>query len=173
MAENRFLGGWFIRILSLPDGKEQVLDLFDSSEDVLEFSQFSREELLEGARQMPELYERISEIVALPPDEVDAAKAELRENVELTPAGQKMADGLTPAITSVRGAEAAHQTRIALFQAAIAVQLDGPEALERDEHADPYGDGPFSYEETESGFVLESSFGDKNDNPVLLTVGRP
>ena len=74
---------------------------------------------------------------------------------------------LTPALPRFRWAEAYCQTRRALLQAAIAVRLDGPSALNR--HLDPYDGNPFSYSPVDEGFRLESRLKDKGV-PLFLTI---
>jgi hypothetical protein len=86
---------------------------------------------------------------------------------------REMALGLVPAIGAARRVEAAHQTRLALLQAAVAVQQHGPDVLKKDAHRDPFGTGPFSYTKTENGFKLQSRFSDRSDQPISLTVGGP
>ena len=71
-----------------------------------------------------------------------------------------------------RRVEAVHQTRLALLRAAIAVQLDGLDALQANAHRDPYGAGPLTYAKTDNGFTLRSTLIDRKDKPVELTVGR-
>lgn len=76
----------------------------------------------------------------------------------------------TPALPRFRWAEANCQTRRALLQAAIAVQLDGPDALDR--RADPYDGKPFSYSPVDNGFRLSSRLVD-NGSPLSLAVTTP
>jgi hypothetical protein len=74
---------------------------------------------------------------------------------------------LTPALPRFRWAEAYCQTRRALLQAAIAVRLNGPTALNR--HLDPYDGNPFSYISVDEGFRLESQLKD-HGVPLFLTI---
>jgi hypothetical protein len=59
--------------------------------------------------------------------------------------------------------------RRALLAAAIAVQLEGRDALKN--HPDPVGGGAFEYVAFEGGFELHSKL-KVQDKPVALTVGR-
>lgn len=66
-----------------------------------------------------------------------------------------------------RRSEAHCETRRALLQAAIAVRLDGPRALEK--YLDPYEGKPFSYMPVDHGFRLSSQLAD-NGTPLSLIV---
>jgi hypothetical protein len=76
----------------------------------------------------------------------------------------------TPALPRFRWTEAYCQTRRALLQAAIAVRLDGPSALDR--HADPYDGKPFSYSPLDKGFRLSSQLAE-NGSLLSLAVTTP
>jgi hypothetical protein len=73
-----------------------------------------------------------------------------------------------PAIAKVRRSKERADVRRALLAAAIAVQLDGPDALKF--HPDPAAGAAFEYAPFQGGFVLRSKL--KDDKPVTLTVGR-
>ncbi len=74
---------------------------------------------------------------------------------------------MTPNLPRFRWTEAYTKTRRALLRAAIAVQVDGPRALEH--HPDPYGGKPFAYTPLTSGFRLESRLTEAQD-PISLSV---
>jgi hypothetical protein len=57
--------------------------------------------------------------------------------------------------------------RFALFEAGIAVAAEGTQVLAK--FKDPYGDGPFGYRPTASGFTLQSRATDEAGNPLILT----
>lgn len=168
-AEKELFAGWIIRVLSKPDGKEQLSGVIPDAEDI---AKHSREELLAAAKDVYGFYDRLAEVVAGSPAEVKQAEKRLMTDPGIKGPGRDMALGLVPAIGSARMVEAEHQTRLALMKAAIAVQLDGPEVLKGDAHQDPFGSGPFTYTKTADGFELKSSFVNRKDEPVSLTVGR-
>jgi hypothetical protein len=175
VAENEMYVGWLRRLLSTEDGKTELIKLFDSmaKDAVDDIRKHSREELLEAVKQLQGFYDRLAKVIALPPDRVKQAEERLLANPGVDGPARQYALTICPAISSARMAEAKHQTLLALLKAAIAVQQDGPEALEKDACRDPFGKGPFTYTKTESGFKLQSSFVDSKGQPVSLTVGRP
>ena len=60
--------------------------------------------------------------------------------------------------------------RRALLSAALAVRLDGPDALKN--NPDPVEGGPFNYAPFDGGFELSSNLKTTDDKPVKLTVGH-
>jgi hypothetical protein len=88
---------------------------------------------------------------ALPPKEFESAyKVEFDQLSKTNPVARQF----TPALPRLRWAEAYEQTRRSLLRAAIAVQLDGPEAL--NQQIDPFDKKPFAYTAVDGGFRLES-----------------
>jgi hypothetical protein len=73
-----------------------------------------------------------------------------------------------PAVSKFRNSQARADVRRALLSAALAVQLNGPEALKT--HPDPVAGGPFDYKKLSGGFELRSKF-DQDSQPLSLTVG--
>ncbi len=114
----------------------------------------------------------MAEVAALPPDEADKEAEQLIAKSGLDGPALEMAKLLTPAVGTVRRNEAAHQTRLAMLKAAIDVVRDGKRALNRKEHQDLFGDGPFTYVSFDGGFELRSKLADNKGTPVSLTVGR-
>jgi hypothetical protein len=106
----------------------------------------------------------------LPPAEMKQPESLL---AGLTPAGRALGMGLLPAAMKCRQNEVAHQTRLAMFKAAIAVVQSGPEVLNTETHKDPYASVPFSHEKTPGGFRLVSKTLDREGKPVTLDVGQP
>jgi hypothetical protein len=72
------------------------------------------------------------------------------------------------ALDNVRRAQARTDVRRALLSAALAVQLDGRDALKN--HPDPVVGGPFEYVAFDGGFELRSKW-KSGDKPLALTVG--
>jgi hypothetical protein len=75
-----------------------------------------------------------------------------------------------PAVVNVRRAQARIEARRALLMTALAVQLDGRDALK--DHPDPIVGGPFEYVPIPDGFELRSKFKPRENKPITLTVGR-
>jgi hypothetical protein len=176
-AEKALYEKWIVRILSEPDGKKKLLALYSGTESyegvVKAIREHSVEELLAALKEAARLYDRIAEAAVKSPAEVKQDEKQFVADSGVEGLAREMAVGLFPSYGGARLAEAEHQTRLALIKAAIAVQLNGPEVLKNDAHRDPFGSGPFSYATTANGFELRSSFTDREDQPVSLTVGRP
>lgn len=97
------------------------------------------------------LYESWVPRFTLPPEQFEKAyKAEFDELSKTNPVVRQF----TPALWRFRWAEAYEQTRRSLLHTAIAVRLEGPNAL--NQHFDPYNKKPFSYTAVDGGFRLES-----------------
>jgi hypothetical protein len=75
-----------------------------------------------------------------------------------------------PALGKARQSKALADMRQALLSAAIAVQLDGQDALK--DYTDPVVGGRFEYAPFQGGFELRSKLKASDDKPVTLTVGR-
>ncbi len=168
-----FLEG-FIRELTKEDGKERLLKSFGGSDDpaVAMIRGLSRAELLKAAKGMRRVYDNLATIVSLPPDKVKPAEEKLLADPDLDPLVVRAAKLLTPALTAARSAEAAHQARLAMLKAAVAVTANGPQALSQKELRDPFGDGPFQYSAFDGGFELTSKLKGRDNKPVSLTIGR-
>ena len=85
-------------------------------------------------------------------------------------AGNPVYKAFFPALVKVRQAKARADVRRALLSAALAVQLDGKDALK--DHADPVAGGMFDYVAFEGGFELRSKFKNEDNKPFSLSVGR-
>jgi hypothetical protein len=110
-------------------------------------------------------YARMAEKIRLP-----LAQFEKEFEQETTrQAGNPVFKLFFPAVAKVRQSQARADVRRALFAAAFAVQLGGPDALKS--HPDPVAGGPFEYTPFAGGFELRSKFG-QDGHPLSLTVGR-
>ena len=143
-------------------GKKDFPD-FKEIEEVLKQGG-NKEEALKQLAEMRGHYDEIAAFTELPSREVPAKMAELAKRVK----DNHFSSKLLPAIDKVMIANDRTKAREALFQAALAVADGGTNALEN--HADPFGDGPFTYRKTDGGFELSSKFKYK-DVPVMLVVG--
>lgn len=125
------------------------------------------EGFLRCANQQQAFYsEWVTKFDLAPEDFERDYKAQLQEVSK----GNSVMQQFTPALPRFRWAEAYCQTRRALLQAAIAVQLDGSGALDR--HPDPYDAKPFSYSPLDKGFRLGSQL-PENGSPLSLAVTTP
>ena len=118
------------------------------------------------AEELRPCYARIATKLELPPDQFEREfEREARQR-----AGNPVFKVFFPALANVRRAQARNDVRRALLAAAFAVRLDGRDALK--DHPDPVVGGPFEYEAFEGGFELRSRLKDRDDKPLVLTVGR-
>jgi hypothetical protein len=100
----------------------------------------------------------------LPPEQFEKAyKVEFDELSKTNPVVRQF----TPALWRFRWTEAYEQTRRALLHTAIAVRLDGPNAL--NQHFDPYDRKPFTYTAVDGGFRLESLL-TESGIPISLSI---
>jgi hypothetical protein len=138
-----------------PIGGRAVLDQFGGSASaVLKFAQAARPSYASMAEKMA---------LSLGEFEKEFERETMRQ------AGNPVFKVFFPAVAKVRHSQARAEVRRALFSAAIAVQLDGPDALKT--HPDPVVGGPFDYTKFAGGFDLRSKFGEAGP-PVVLTAGR-
>jgi hypothetical protein len=117
---------------------------------------------------------------------LDLAPAEIEKGFERETrklAANPLFKLFAPVLHNIRVRQARTQTRRALLAAALAIQLDGQDALQN--HPDPVAGGPFAYVGLEGGYLLRSKQGpDKKivlelkldeqlAKPVELRVGGP
>jgi len=164
----------FIRDLSGPEGKEKAISLLKSLGDEKDPNRkalrgFSREQLLEGLKALPPVYDKIAVMMDRPPAEMKSVESLL---AGVSPAARALGMGLLPAAVACRTHEVIHQTRRAMFEAPLAVVRGGPEQLKAEAWKDPYAGGPFSYEKTAPGFRLTSKTKDRDGKAIVLEVGR-
>ena len=174
--EKQLLLEWFIRELAEPGGKKRIFDIFANDSDNPEIKvlkKLSAEELRQAAINLRPLYDEFVELMTLSPDEVEKTAKRYEKDPPVEGASKHFAGLLLPAVVPARRSEAAHETRLKMLQAAIAVVKDGQAALEREGLADPYGDGPYEYAKLGDGFQLKSKLIDRQGKPVTLTVGQP
>jgi hypothetical protein len=124
------------------------------------------EGVLKYAEEMRRGCAPLTKALDLPPDQV--AKEFEREERKL--AGNPVFKVFAPVLHNVRVRQAQAEVRRALLSAALAVQLDGRDALK--DHPDPVVGGPFDHVAFEGGFELRSRWKSDAAEPVVLTVGR-
>jgi hypothetical protein len=124
------------------------------------------EGVLKTAEEMRPGSLRLANLLDLPPDRL--AKEWDREAMNL--ARNPLFGVFAPVLQNVRSRREEAAVRRALLSAALAVRLDGRDALKI--HGDPVAGGPFEYAAFEGGFVLRSNRKGSDDKPLALTVGR-
>ena len=112
------------------------------------------------------IYAELGTLSERPWKEFDAGYAGLVKKVQ---AENPVIGSILPSADKVAAAKRRADARLALFKAAVAVVRGGREKVK--EHKDPFGDGPFEYQEVDGGFELKSKLVFK-DQPVTLMVGK-
>jgi hypothetical protein len=173
--------GWFIRKVRATKDTESLLTFFtwvglSEGKDRGEAGEKARAFLKECggtaagvvkyAEEMLSYYEEMSRQLELPLDKFEKEFA----RVSKERAGNPVFKVFFPALLEVRRAQARAEIRRALLEAAMAIQLDGREALKK--HPDPALGGPFEYAPFEGGFELRSNMKMKDGKLIILTVGR-
>jgi RNA polymerase sigma factor (sigma-70 family) len=108
----------------------------------------------------------LAKTMDLPPGE--AKKAFERDAGKLT--DNPVFGVFGPVLENIRVRRERAEVRRALLAAALAVRLDGQDALK--DHPDPVAAGPFEYESFDGGFELRSRLRGPGGQPLTLTVGR-
>jgi hypothetical protein len=164
---------WVMAEVQNPNPQKRLLELAGeiSDENRKAFLSLDEKVLILAARRMGEHYDRMIEMVKVPPQEVDAKEKEFMEEIKRNGTKDILTLWLLPAVGPGRRAEATHLTRLALLEAGLQVLEDGEDALKDPKHKDPFGDGPFAYRDTDNGFVLTSDWKNKEEN-LSLTFGK-
>jgi hypothetical protein len=165
----------FLDIVNGAKSREQLIVLLLSKVPILQSNRALASEIVDGcggsvsgfaacANEQHSFYEAWVGRFSLPPEEFEKAyKTEIEQASRTNPVIRQF----TPALPRFRWAEAYSQTRRALLQAAIAIRLDGPSALDR--HLDPYDRSLFSYIPVNGGFRLESHLRE-GGTPISLSI---
>jgi hypothetical protein len=149
--------------LSEGEGRTTPEKLAASGREFLEKCGGTTAGVLKYAEELRPSYALMAQKLSLPPDQF--AKEFQRE--EQKQAGNPVFKPIFAALDRVRQQQARADVRRALLAAALAVQLEGRDALKK--HPDPVVGGPFEYTPFEGGFELRSKL---KGPPVVLTVGR-
>lgn len=175
---------WLIRQVEQAKDKESLLALLDrlaeprSGQTLLTECGGTAEGVVKFAEQLRPSYTRMATKLDLPLEEFEDEYDRMRDQE----AGNPLFNPFFPALDHVRLAQARSEIYRAMLAAALAVELDGPEALEQ--HHDPVAGGSFEYVAFEGGFELRSHWKlddrrlarrklDKNYNkPLVLVVGQ-
>lgn len=165
---------WMIAEVQKPDAKAKMLTLVGEvkKEELQAFKNLDEKELGPAVQRMGGYYDRMIAMVKLPYNEMREKNEELLEELKRNGAKDYLAYWLMPALSAARQAELRHLTRMAMFDAGLAVLEDGEQVLKDSKHKDPYGDGPFDYRKTETGFVLTSDWELTPGKRLTLTFGK-
>jgi hypothetical protein len=171
--EEVFALDWFVRHVRATKDKDSLLALLTRALDTREKARAflaecggSAERVLQSAEETLQAYARMAKQLDLPPDQV----AKELEREEKKQAGNPVFKILFPALVKMRWRQARIEVRRAMLSAALAVRLEGQDALKN--HPDPVVGGTFDYEGFEGGFEMRSKLKEGGDKPLTLTVGR-
>ena len=172
LGERELFLTWLIDAAGKESAQQKLVELAGSVDDGLKkkVSAASAQQLVRWARDLNDVYEAGSRLMKLSPDEALAAEKKLLAPLQAPESANPLGMMFLPSFGSARRAEAHYLTRQALLQAAFDVQLSGSSALSRPENRDPFGDGPFRYQKTDSGFELVSDYVHQK-SPVTLRIG--
>lgn len=130
------------------------------------------EEALEWIAEASQMLDRAVVIATFPLGRFEPAAARFQSEVS---AGNPLARSLfglfwrEPKLLAARFWEAESTTRLAMFEAVIALRISGHDAFTA--VRDPFGNGPFESRPTEGGYTLTSSLV-IDDEPFVMTFGR-
>jgi hypothetical protein len=180
--EHSFLD-WFIRAVREAKDKESLVAILglisqgaeaaagkglgaaDRGRIFLEACGGTAEGVIKFAEQIRPCYPILAKMLDLPLDDFDKEwKAEAKKRM-----GNPVFKEVFLSISKVRRTDARMEVRRALLSAALAVQVEGRDALKN--HPDPVVGGPFDYIAFEGGFELRSRLTGQDDKPIALTVG--
>jgi hypothetical protein len=183
--EEKFALDWLVRKIKEARGKEQlqsiVGQLCDSPETGRAFLKKcggTAKGVLQFAEQTRQSYRRLAKKLDLPLKDFEKEWDREVKNQ----AGNQVFNGIFPALHKVRLMQLRADVHRALVAAALAVQLDGKDALKK--HPDPVVGGAFEYVPFKGGFELRSKWklddklrsrwklDERFAKPVLLMVGR-
>jgi len=173
-AEKDYLIGGVIRDLSGADAKAKaawILKEIASQDDAdsKRLREASAQQLRDALVALGPVCDEIAAMMNRPPAEIKSPETLLSG---LNPTARTLGMRLLDPVVKCRTNEAAHQTRLAMLKAAIAVVRGGPESLKGESLKDPYGGGPFAYEKTPGGFRLASKTNDRDGKPVTMEFGK-
>jgi hypothetical protein len=121
--------------------------------------------LLKYIEQTRPSYARMAKSLDLPADQFEKDFERETKNQANNPVFKLV----FPALSRFRIAQTRAEVRSALLRAALAVQIDGRDALKN--HPDPVGGGAFEYIAFDGGYELRSKLKVAEDKPVALIVG--
>jgi hypothetical protein len=179
-TEETFFLDWFVRIVKEAKDKESLvarLDFVnldpdekappsgDKARAFVDRCGGSPESMLRLAEETRECYRQTVKMLEHPLEQFE--KEFKAQSVQR--AGNPIYTVFFPAMVNMRRAQARIDVRRALLRAALAIQLDGQDALKN--HPDPVMGGSFEYVAQEGGYELRSKLKGRDGKPVVLTVG--
>jgi hypothetical protein len=180
-TEETFFLDWFIRMAKGAKDKETLVTALDfvnlepegkprgsvnKARAFIEECGGTPEDVLRFAEETRASYKRTVKMLSQPLDQFEKEF----ESEGAKHSANPVYKFFFPAVVNVRRAQARIEARRALLMTALAVQLDGRDALK--DHPDPIVGGPFEYVLIPDGFELRSKFKARDNKPITLTVGR-
>jgi hypothetical protein len=165
---------WFIRVVSETKDRAELerflkglVEMPDHSGPLLAaLAKGGKERLIKDAEELKPLYREFAAKEKVPPDQYEK---EWNEHANALKEHNPVAAVFAPGLGKCRWAAARSEVRGALWKTALAILIDGPDAVKT--HRDPFGDGPLEYTAFEAGFELRSKLRHQ-DKPVALMVGQ-
>jgi hypothetical protein len=156
----------FLGWIGISEGKDR--DAGEKARTFLKKCGGTAEGVIKFAEEIRPCYDLVAKMLDLPLDQFEK---------EFEQESTKRADNpvykeFFPSLVHLRQARARADIRRALLSTAIAVQVEGQNAVK--DHPDPVTGGPFEYAAFEGGFELrsKSKVKQQEDKPVTLTVGH-
>jgi hypothetical protein len=168
--EQFYVADWFVRRWqeATHDGRRKLCRMPTGSDEESDrlWKELSESDITKIAEEIRGLYALIPGLAALPPGELQAAyDSRIKPVLERNP----LAKALFPSDPKVIRAEQVYHCSQQLLRAAIAVRLEGKEALAQ--FRDPFGDGPFEMTNFDGGFELRSKYPSTDNVPLMLRAG--
>jgi hypothetical protein len=154
----------FVSFVGISEGKNREMD--EKARAFLKECGGTAEGVIKFAKEALPSYAATARILDLPANEF----AKQFQDESTKQAGNPVYQVFFPAIAKVRQSKERADVRRALLSAAIAVQLDGQDALKN--HSDPVGGGRFEYTPFQGGFELRSKLKGQDGKNVMLMVGH-
>ncbi len=155
----------FLKFVGISEGKNREEGLEREAREFFQKCGGTAEGVVKFAEETRPFYESSAKLLELPLDEFQKLFKAQSDKQAANPVYKVF----FPALNHVRRSKAAADVRSALFQAAIAVQLEGKDALKN--HPDPVGGGPFEYVALQGGFELRSTMNGPGDKPISIKLG--
>ena len=171
-GEKQLFMTWLIREIKTAKAKQRTVEFGGEGDSDLKkrVASATTNQLLQWANEMKSVYEEGAKYVALSTEQAAAKEEELMERLTDKDSGNPLGAMFLPSFGAARRAEARYLTQLALLQAAFAILKNGKGVISQPEFRDPFGDGPFEYRKTKSGFQLVGAHV-HNNAPVTLSIG--
>jgi hypothetical protein len=152
-----------------PSGKPKI----PPSDEVARAAGGTSEGVLKLLHEEGALYEKLAQVVALPPREYEDQMRPLLAEIQNTP--NPLVKMTFPAFEKCRQREFAIEATLAMVQAAVEYKLRGEEGFQS--VVDPCGNGPFGFqrfvfEGVDRGFQLKSAYAGRGFPETLIFVEK-